>query len=87
MVFTDNGSLSYDSRMENFTIIAYEASPWKNNSQTYIEVNITRTKIHESFCILKGWNDTNVRVNLFLDIPSILKSASSSIIHILLPFD
>ncbi len=86
-VFTENGSLSFDSRMENFTITAHEASPWKNNSQTYIEVNITRTKNLESFCILKGWNDTNVRVNLFLDIPSILKSASSSIIHILLPFD
>ncbi|MFX0122324.1 MAG: hypothetical protein ACFFAE_01715 [Candidatus Hodarchaeota archaeon] len=87
MVFADNGSLSFDSIMENFTLIAQDESAWKNNSQTYIEVNISRTKNFESFVLLKDWNDTKIRVNLFLDIPSILESASFSIIHVLLPFD
>ncbi len=87
MIFTENGLLSYNSTMGNFTFNAYEDFPWNNNSQTYLEVNITRIKSLEGFCLAKDWNDTKVRINLYLDIPTFLEGASSSIIYILLPSD
>ncbi|UCG00571.1 MAG: hypothetical protein JSW11_13190 [Candidatus Heimdallarchaeota archaeon] len=87
MVFTDNGTLSYDSRMENFTLSASEEYPWKNNSQTYLDVNVTRTKSLESFCEFIEWNETKVRINVAINIPNILKNASFSNIHIILPSD
>lgn len=87
MIFTDNGTLSVSSTMGNFTFYAYEDSPWNNNAETYLEVNVTRTKSLEVFSISKDWNDTKVKINLFLDIPNILEGASSSIIHIIIPSD
>ena len=86
-VSTVNGTLIFDSIMENFTLTGYENSTWKENTQTYIEVNFTRTKRFESFCVVKDWNETKIRINAFLDIPNILENASSSNIHILLPSD
>ncbi len=86
-IFTSNGSLSFDSTLGNFTFTAYESSSWKNNSQTYLEVNITRTKSLESFYFVKDWNETKIRINLYVDIPNILEAASSSIIGIILPSD
>jgi hypothetical protein len=87
MIFTDNGTLSFNSTMGNFTFNAYEDSPWNNNAETYLEVNVTRRKVLEVFPISKDWNDTKVKINLVLDIPNILESASSSIIHIIIPSD
>ncbi|MFX1505596.1 MAG: hypothetical protein ACFFDC_05730 [Promethearchaeota archaeon] len=86
-IFSENGTLSFDSIIENFTLSAEENSPWKNNTLTYIEVNLTRRKSFESNCVLKEWNETKIRVNVVLDIPSIIENAFSSNIHIILPSD
>ena len=86
-IFTENGTLSFDSIMDNSTLAAQENSSWKNNTITHIEVNLTRKKSFESYCILKEWNETNVRVNMELDIPDIIENAFSSNIHIILPSD
>ncbi|MFX0211930.1 MAG: hypothetical protein ACFFDT_38500, partial [Candidatus Hodarchaeota archaeon] len=87
MIFTSNGSLSYDSMLANFTFIAYDGSSWNNNSLTYLEVNVTRIKSLKSFSFTKDWNETNVRINLHVDIPNFLEAASSSFISIILPSD
>ncbi|MFX1246137.1 MAG: hypothetical protein ACFFBQ_01965 [Promethearchaeota archaeon] len=85
-VFSENGSLSFESALGNFTFCAYEDSP-RNNSQTCLEVNISRIFNLESFCWAENWNKTNVKIKMFLNIPKILEGASSSIIHIFLPSD
>lgn len=86
-IFTGNGSLSFISTRGNFTFTAYEASPWNNNSQTYLDINISRSKSLKGFSMVGDWNKTHIRINTRLDIPNILEDASSSVIRILLPSD
>lgn len=87
MIFTSNGSLSYNSMLGNFTFIAYEDSSWINNTLTYLKVNITRIKSFKSFSFAKDWNETKVRINLYVDIPDIIEAVTSSFINIILPSD
>ncbi|MFX1516039.1 MAG: hypothetical protein ACFFC6_07015 [Promethearchaeota archaeon] len=86
-ISTVDGTLAFNSIMENFTLSASENSSWKNNTITYIEVNLIRVKLFESSCVVKEWNETKIRVNMILDIPDILEYVSSSNVHILLPSD
>ena len=87
MISSNDSSLNFSSTMGNFTFVAYEESPWVNNSKTFLEVNITREKVLESFFVIEEWNDTLIRIMSNITIPDIIENPSTNFIHMMFPSD
>ncbi len=87
IISNNNGSLDFSSTIGNFTFAAYEDSPWVNNSQTFLEVNVTRKTSYEGFLLVKEWNESLIRIMSNLTIPDIIEDPSTSFIYIMLPSD
>ncbi len=87
IISNNNGSLDFSSTIGNFTFAAYEDSTWVNNSQTFLEVNVTRKTAFEGFLLVKEWNESLIRIMLNLTIPDIIENLSTNFIYIMLPSD
>jgi hypothetical protein len=84
---TENGSLSFNSFMGNFTFSINANTPWEKDIQVFLDVNISRKMEFYDSYVVKTWNVTHINFNINLFIPNLLEGAISSSICIILPSD
>lgn len=65
---SDNGTLYIEFFTANFTFIAYETTPWAQNARTLLETNITRISKNNCSWYIKEWNDTQLLLQMDLEV-------------------